>query len=114
MSQKERAAKRETAKRYRLAHPDREKERKREWQARPEVKARRRAWMSEYKKKHRDKNRAQHHAEYNIPLKERCEICGAKAEDRHHPDYGKPHDVMHLCTKCHMAIHAKERQNEGL
>jgi hypothetical protein len=40
-----------------------------------------------------------------IPLSAICELCGAVAKDRHHPDYSRPLFVMHLCKKCHRETH---------
>lgn len=36
----------------------------------------------------------------------KCEICGKKAEHRHHEDYDKPKDVNFLCWSCHGKVHA--------
>ena len=40
-----------------------------------------------------------------IPLAKKCEICGKHAKHRHHPDYSDPLLVVHVCRKCHSAIH---------
>lgn len=58
------------------------------------------------------KDSAGHKARDTIPLRECCEICGAKATDRHHPDYSKPLEVLHLCRACHRTIHMKEKNYE--
>jgi hypothetical protein len=39
-----------------------------------------------------------------ISLKDKCELCGSKAEEKHHPDYLEPYEVMHLCKGCHRTI----------
>ena len=62
-----------------------------------------------YRKKNVIKARAQQYALRHIPLKPICEVCGAKATSRHHPDYSKPAEVMHLCRSCHDIEHAKQR-----
>jgi hypothetical protein len=37
---------------------------------------------------------------------DRCETCGAPCKpDAHHPDYGRPLDVMWLCQRCHHQWH---------
>jgi hypothetical protein len=54
-----------------------------------------------FRKRNPEKARAGWLAQKKIPLAEKCELCGRKAEDRHHPDYSKPLEVMHLCKKCH-------------
>lgn len=36
--------------------------------------------------------------------KEACKICGDKAQ-MHHPDYGKPLEIMWLCRKHHLELH---------
>ena len=52
---------------------------------------------------------AQIKAQRNIVLLACCEICGEPATDRHHPNYSKPLEVMHLCGKCHRQIHWERR-----
>lgn len=37
----------------------------------------------------------------------KCAMCGQKAEEYHHEDYGKPLDVMPLCVKCHAFRHGR-------
>lgn len=38
--------------------------------------------------------------------KEPCTTCGDKKSQMHHPDYNFPLDVIWLCRKCHLKIHA--------
>jgi len=35
-----------------------------------------------------------------------CIICGAEQVDAHHVDYLKPLEVVWLCRKHHLALHA--------
>jgi len=52
------------------------------------------------------KFKAREKARNNIPLGGLCENCNInKADQRHHPDYSKPLEVILLCKKCHTAIH---------
>jgi hypothetical protein len=37
-------------------------------------------------------------------VKQPCFVCGKKAE-AHHPDYGRPLDVVWLCTAHHKEVH---------
>ena len=41
----------------------------------------------------------------------KCEICGKKAEHRHHGDYDKPEDVVFVCRFCHEEIHSDDSSN---
>lgn len=112
----------EYRRRYALAHPDREKARhkryrtenaekrreyNKEWSARNRAKLHQ-LWR-EWKTKNREKYLAERMANENIPLKEKCEICGAKARDRHHEDYSKPLEVIHVCSKCHRKLDRERR-----
>lgn len=36
-----------------------------------------------------------------------CVACGAADAEKHHPDYGKPLEVVWLCRRCHMAEHGQ-------
>lgn len=57
-------------------------------------------------------DRLHHETRSHISLREKCDLCKAPAVDRHHADYSKPLEVMHLCRSCHMKIHMEERENE--
>jgi rRNA maturation protein Nop10 len=86
-----RARIKETISRWEDAHPESAKER-----------------MRKYRKTHHDspeKRSAQILAKKTISLKEKCQNCGKRAAVRHHPDYSRPLEVMHLCKTCHSAIH---------
>ena len=38
----------------------------------------------------------------------KCEECGSKTRlNAHHPDYGKPLEVIWLCQSCHKKLHTK-------
>jgi hypothetical protein len=40
-----------------------------------------------------------------------CSICGiSKAQDRHHPDYNKPLEIIPVCKRCHLRMHSKQRE----
>ena len=34
-----------------------------------------------------------------------CAFCGEPSFDRHHPDYGKPLEIVWLCRRCHIWLH---------
>jgi hypothetical protein len=56
------------------------------------------------------KNHIRGKARRDIALKKMCEICGAKAQVRHHPDYNDALLILHLCRKCHSDIHRSEHE----
>jgi DNA-directed RNA polymerase subunit RPC12/RpoP len=82
----------------------------REYQARPEVLARRNALLRKYRgdpvraaKIHtRDSLRSA--VRWGRMERKPCEVCGEKAEG-HHEDYSKPYDVRWLCRKHHNETH---------
>ena len=44
-----------------------------------------------------------------------CSFCGeVKKLDGHHEDYDKPLEVIWLCRRCHMAVHAELEQTRSL
>lgn len=56
-------------------------------------------------------------ARRNVPLKDHCEICGAKENvvlERHHPDYSQRFFVLTLCRFCHKRIHIEEKERKLL
>lgn len=57
----------------------------------------------EWRRKYRDRARAQQMAEHHLrDVPETCEGCGLKKPvERHHPDYSKPLLVVWLCKPCH-------------
>ena len=70
-------------------------------------------WQIKYSRKYRKKNpikvKCQRMA-YNLPLKDKCELCG-KSDIKlvhHHPDYSKPLEYQTLCCLCHSKVHQKE------
>lgn len=69
-------------------------------------KARRRAYEKAYKAANLHKLRAKWSVAYAVKTgkltKSACEVCGDKAADAHHDDYGKPLDVRWLCHTHHM------------
>lgn len=34
-----------------------------------------------------------------------CQVCGAGRSEMHHPDYGKPLEVVWLCRRHHLDLH---------
>lgn len=34
-----------------------------------------------------------------------CRFCGVKQVEAHHPDYGKPLEIIWLCHECHRILH---------
>jgi hypothetical protein len=39
-------------------------------------------------------------------MRQCCASCGASdAVERHHPDYGDPHNIEWLCGNCHRVLH---------
>ena len=38
--------------------------------------------------------------------KQICRHCGSKKTEMHHEDYLKPLDVVWLCRRCHLELHA--------
>lgn len=64
---------------------------KRKWAAKNKIKVRAQILAQEAEKQGR------------ITIKTACEQCGATGVklEKHHPDYSKPLEVQHLCTKCH-------------
>lgn len=55
-------------------------------------------------------------ADYHVPLKSNCEICGDGGKiERHHWNYAKPLQVSSLCRTCHKIQHVKNfpRWNEN-
>lgn len=55
-----------------------------------------------------EKNKHKAHARYkakSIPSKP-CEKCGSEENlEKHHPDYSKPLEVIHLCRAHHRELH---------
>ncbi len=103
--------------RYLQKNAEKEAERKRQWKRdhREYCKAYNKKWFEENKqkvreynrnwvRKNRNKSRAEHTARLHILLKDHCEICGKKARDRHHEDYSKPMEVIHVCPTCHRKL----------
>ena len=103
-----------------------------EYQSRPEVIARRRAYnrTPERKAKMADtmrkairdpRHRAKHEARWKLRreitqgrmVRKPCEKCANPKSQAHHDDYRKPLDVRWLCRKCHMAEHRKYKLAQG-
>jgi hypothetical protein len=39
------------------------------------------------------------------PTPQPCEVCGDPRAVRHHPDYGKPEEIVWLCARHHQHAH---------
>ncbi len=48
-----------------------------------------------------------------LDVGERCEDCGSREIELHHPDYADPFRVVALCHACHMARHFAEWRRTG-
>ena len=94
---------RERARRARKANPEKQRESARRWREAHLGESRESA--SKWRKAHRYEHAAQEQARSRIPLADACELCGAKARHRHHPDYSQPLRIMHVCASCHKRIH---------
>jgi hypothetical protein len=46
-----------------------------------------------------------------LKKEETCFQCGLPSQEKHHPDYTKPLDVVWMCRKCHWALHRIEAKN---
>ena len=79
---------REYSKKWKLEHPNYFMQYARQW-----------------RKKNPDREAMYKIVHSKIPLKDKCEICGEPAVDRHHEDYSKPLEVIHLCEACHAKKH---------
>ena len=54
--------------------------------------------------KHRDRVHARNIAYKNVPLGEKCAVCGSTEKlHRHHHDYTKPLEIVTLCEICHLS-----------
>jgi hypothetical protein len=96
--------KREFVRRWRKDNREKSREAVRRWQKEhpKEFAASVRMW----EKQHPLELSAGRKARSKTTLADICELCGAKAQHRHHPDYSKPLLVIHLCARCHKQIHA--------
>lgn len=63
-----------------------------------------RKWRDENREKLRAHSLVNYALKVGKITKERCVECGSKAE-AHHPDYGKPYEVIWLCRKHHSEKH---------
>mgnify|MGYP003395988723 CR=1 FL=1 len=68
----------------------------------------RKARDSRMRTKHRLKYKARHRANEVFKIPKECSIkeCNNIGQ-RHHPDYGKPEDIVWLCEHHHKQIHRK-------
>lgn len=75
------------------------------------------AYMREWRRSHplteeqRVKDRARSYAGVYLRRgklkKEPCEACESPKSQMHHEDYSKPLNVIWLCRRCHLALHAR-------
>lgn len=109
----------EKSKLYRLSHPEICKNARENWRENNDIyikdyRVKRREvvsiYNSEYAKKYPERITANELAKRKVKLNEFCEFCGNIARDRHHPDYSKPLEVLHLCKSCHQQIHSELRR----
>ena len=79
--------------------------------AKPEVRKRRALLMRKYRQ---DPRLAERHAARLLTrraiqtgkiIKKPCINCGGLKVEAHHPDYGKPLEVIFLCKQCHVKLH---------
>ena len=106
---------RETSRRWKTKHKEKVRASRKEWERKhPNWRAKyketqKRCYKSwvERNKEHYIITKRAHEKAYKVPLKEKCEICGSPAKERHHPDYSKPLEIMHLCVQCHKKQHMK-------
>jgi len=113
---------REISRRYKISHPDiirkalykwRSKHREiaveinRRWRERhpKENRESQIASIEKWNAKYPEKVLANKIAQRLIPIGSVCERCGGIAKHRHHPNYSKPLEVIHLCHNCHMLLH---------
>jgi hypothetical protein len=70
------------------------------------------AYNAGYKQANKDMTKA-HRKARSIPMKGVCESCGKQGvTEKHHPDYSKPLEVVHLCISCHKRLHAEIRSRQ--
>ena len=66
------------------------------------------SYVNQSHRKHPEKLKARRMAQYKIPFKSACEICGDTNNlQRHHWNYDKPLMVNTLCSFCHNVQHQK-------
>lgn len=102
-TERKRMLDREAHRRWRESHPEKSREVNRRWDRMHPDNAKKR--IGKWRRDHPSEVKASEDARYRIQLAEKCEMCGGKAQHRHHPDYSRPLLVMHLCAKCHRALH---------
>ena len=101
----------ERKKEWKLRHPEKQKEYRKKYERvhREEIRQRQNEWRKANIELRKIQHAAQERAKENIPLKDKCEQCGGRATERHHPDYSKPLEVMHLCHSCHVKMNRIRR-----
>lgn len=87
------------------------------YNAKPEVKERKNQsfilhWHSD--KSLRERMRSRKYALKAFPDAQPCSICGNPISERHHPDYGKPTEIVWLCKKHHEELHSKEAHHAAM
>lgn len=120
----------EKRKEWYLAHPDYDKKYFKKNIEKKRVQ--RRKWREDNLQKQRDLGRtdakkyAERHPErvkaqqiannkIKIPSGTLCERCQINfAEEKHHPDYLKPLEVIFLCQSCHKTIHLSNKLNQDI
>ena len=66
-------------------------------------------YQKKYKEKYRERIKATNIIKVLIEQKkitpQKCEVCGDKKADAHHPDYSKPLEIVWLCRSHHRKTH---------
>lgn len=92
-------------KKWRDSNKDKMALSRKNWLEKEGNKERIKVFLKKYYREQIIKIESRREARLFIPLEKYCELCGGKAEERHHPDYNNPLDVAHLCKPCHKDIH---------
>lgn len=73
-------------------------------------------WLKMVEKEQRDKTFARSQVAYALKtgkLKKDTCVCGSTKVEAHHPDYGRPLDVIWACRKHHAELDKMKRDEEA-